>query len=98
LRLLTQQIADGYRPLANLAAWAALDRLMEDDAVGFIADPESLDHIWRLLSATNQPSPKTWMDAYLAAFAISGSLRLVTLDRDFQKFVPHGLDLLLLTP
>lgn len=41
-------------------------------------------------------SPKIWMDAYLAAFAIAGGLRMVTLDGDFKAFVPQGLDLVLL--
>jgi predicted nucleic acid-binding protein len=36
------------------------------------------------------------MDAYLAAFAITGGLRMVTLDGDFHQFAPQGLDLLLL--
>jgi hypothetical protein len=37
------------------------------------------------------------MDAYLAAFAICGAMRLVTLDKDFQNFESRGLDLHLLT-
>jgi len=37
-----------------------------------------------------------WMDAYLAAFAVETGMRLVTFDRGFQKFVPLGLNLLLL--
>lgn len=36
------------------------------------------------------------LDAYLAAFAVAGKLRLVTLDRNFKNFVPQGLDLTLL--
>lgn len=39
---------------------------------------------------------KIWMDAYLAAFAITGRLEFVTLDRDFQAYEPHGLKLRLL--
>ncbi len=38
------------------------------------------------------------MDAYLAAFAVSAGMRLVTFDKDFRKFVPHEPDLLLLVP
>jgi predicted nucleic acid-binding protein len=37
------------------------------------------------------------MDAYLAAFAICGGMRLVTLNKDLKNFEPMGLDLLLLT-
>jgi predicted nucleic acid-binding protein len=36
------------------------------------------------------------MDAYLAAFAITGGLRLVTLDKDFRNYESTGVDLLLL--
>jgi len=36
------------------------------------------------------------MDAYLAAFAISSSTRMVTLDQDFRQFLGAGLDLELL--
>jgi predicted nucleic acid-binding protein len=36
------------------------------------------------------------MDAYLAAFAISGDLQMVTLDQDFTVFESHGLQLHLL--
>jgi len=36
------------------------------------------------------------MDAYLAAFAISGKLRFVTSDKAFRQFEPQGLDLTLL--
>jgi toxin-antitoxin system PIN domain toxin len=98
LRLLTQKIAPDYLPLSNREAWLALDRLMEDDATGFETEPAGLDHVWRQLSSVETPSPKVWMDAYLAAFAISGGMRLVTLDRDFRNFESMGLDLLLLAP
>jgi predicted nucleic acid-binding protein len=37
------------------------------------------------------------MDAYLAACAIRGNLRLVTLDRDFRSWVYKGLKLELLS-
>ena len=97
LRLLTQKIASGYVPLSNRKAWAALDQLMDDDATGFETDPPGVDLVWRQLSETRTVSPKVWMDAYLAAFAITGSMRLVTLDKDFRNFESQGLDLLLLS-
>jgi predicted nucleic acid-binding protein len=37
-------------------------------------------------------TPRNWTDAYLAAFAVSASLRLVSFDADFKKF--PGLDFL----
>ncbi len=36
------------------------------------------------------------MDAYLAAFAITGSIRLITFDQDFRQFLKAGLNLELL--
>ncbi len=96
LRLLTQKIAPDFIPLTNRAAWDALDQLMADDATGFESEPHGLDRVWRQLADGNASSPKLWMDAYLAAFAITGGLRMVTLDKDFRNFEPHGLDLLLL--
>jgi len=96
LRLLTQKIAPDYQPLTNREAWSALDQLMEDDATGFAPEPEGLDRVWRRLAERDSPCPKVWMDAYLAAFAITDGLRLVTLDKDFRNYESDGLDLLLL--
>ena len=39
-------------------------------------------------------SPKLWMDAYLAAFALAGRYRIVTTDAGFRQF--QGIDLLVL--
>ena len=39
-------------------------------------------------------SPKLWMDAYLAAFAIAAKQQLVTTDKAFRQF--KDLDLLVL--
>lgn len=97
LRLLTQKVAPDYAPLTNQQAWTTLDRLMEDDAISFEPEPPGVDAIWRQLSAPPTASPKVWMDAYLAAFAICANLRLVSFDKDFRKFQTAGLDLLLLT-
>lgn len=40
-------------------------------------------------------SPKVVMDAYLAAFAVAGGYRLVTLDRAFVQFKGLEQDVLL---
>jgi predicted nucleic acid-binding protein len=82
--------------LSNEEAWNVFDRLNLDDAVMFEKEPPGLDPVWRKLSALQRASPKRWMDAYLAAYAIAAGMRLVTLDQDFQGFTAAGLDLLLL--
>ena len=61
-----------------------------------VAEPEGLEPHWKALAARDTTSPKVWMDAYLAAFAIAGGHQLVTIDRDFQQF--PGLDCVVLTP
>lgn len=96
LRLLTQKIASGYVPLSNAQAWDIFDRLSLDEAVVSEVEPTGLDTVWRELSALPTASPKRWMDAYLAAYAITAGMRLVTLDKDFRIFTASGLDLLLL--
>lgn len=96
LRLLTQKIATHFTPLTNREAWDIYDRLYQDDALFFAEEPDNLESSWRSLSQLNTPSPKTWMDTYLASFAIASKFRMVSLDHDFQKFQTDGLDLLLL--
>ena len=59
-------------------------------------EPAGTRKLWLEFSDCPTASPKRWMDAYLAAFAISGRLRLVNFDTDFLKYQPHGLDLHLL--
>ena len=47
------------------------------------------------IGSRRRASPKLWMDAYLAAFAIAGDCQLVTTDKAFKQF--KGLNLLLLS-
>ena len=86
--------ADG---LTNRDALIALGALMALPQVGEHEEPPGSFPLWQKLASRDTASPKVWMDAYLAAFAISGHLRLATLDHDFRNFVPHGLDLNLLS-
>ena len=64
--------------------------------VAWREEPPGVFGLWCTLAALDSASPKVWMDAYLAAFAIAGGLRMVTLDQDFKNFVPQGLNLHLL--
>jgi len=88
----------GVAPLSNRDALAALDALQAMSQVAWREEPPGVYGLWRNLAASDSASPKVWMDAWLAAFAIAGALRMVTLDRDFTNFLPHGLDLMLLNP
>jgi toxin-antitoxin system PIN domain toxin len=100
LRLLsTAALAKAYgvEPLTNSDALLTLDNLQALPQVSWQDEMPGVFGLWRTLAGLNSASPKVWMDAYLAAFAIAADLRLVTLDKDFKNFVPHGLDLVLLS-
>ena len=82
--------------MTNRDALAALDALQALPQVHVAEEPPGVFELWRRFADLGIASPKVWMDAYLAAFAVAGGLRLVTLDRGFQNFVPRGLALTLL--
>lgn len=80
---------------SNTQAWGYLDAFLADSRISFMSiEPPGLDPLWRQYSSRATPSPKLWMDAYLAAFARAGRFRFVTFDSAFRQF--EGLDLLVL--
>jgi toxin-antitoxin system PIN domain toxin len=98
LRLLTNSAVlapYGNPPLTNAQAWKAYEAFAADDRIALRVDePTHLESRWKQLAARDTASPKLWMDAYLAAFAITAGLRLVTTDIAFRQFA--GLDHLIL--
>lgn len=79
LRLLTTRtVLAPYRtpPLSNKAAWSVYSRLRADERVTWAPEPDGLEPIWKQLAERPQASPKLWMDAYLAAFAMAGGHQL----------------------
>jgi len=90
LRLLTKSSVlapYGNPPLTNAQAWKAYEAFAADDRVALLIDePPQLESRWKQLAARDTASPKLWMDAYLAAFAITGGLQLVTTDIAFRQF------------
>ena len=92
----TLQAAYRANPISNRAAWSKWEELAGLPQVAFAPEPADLSASWRRFADRATPSPKVWMDAYLAAFAVSATFDLVTLDRDFQAYEPHGLRLRLL--
>lgn len=98
LRLLTNKRRlqpHGLAALSNEQAIAVYRTFFRDSCIKFCPEPRGLESLWLRLAAHGSASPLLWMDAYLAALAISGGLRLVTFDAGFRQFT--GLDLLLLT-
>lgn len=83
--------AYGATSLSNRDALVALDALMGLPQVHALDEPAGTFALWQRIATRDSASPKVWMDAYLAAFAISGGLGLVSLDQDFKNFAVHGL-------
>ncbi len=86
----------GAEGLTSRDALVALDLLLALTRVCEREEPPGTAALWHRLAGRDTASPKVWMDTYLGAFAISGALRLVTLDHDFKTYEPQGLDLVLL--
>ncbi len=97
LRLLTSSaITTQYamRPLTDAQAWDRYQEARSNPRVTLIDEPPNLEPVLQSLVRQSSPSPKLWMDAYLAAIAIAGGHGFVTLDRAFQQFPLLSLDLL----
>jgi toxin-antitoxin system PIN domain toxin len=98
LRLLTHASvlgAYGNPPLTNREAWSAYEAFLADDRIAFQAvEPAGVEPQWKKLAVRGTTSPKLWMDAYLAAFALAGRYSMVTTDVAFRQF--RGLDLVVL--
>ena len=99
LRLATTPVilhAYGAEGFTNQEA-AKLIRILSDlPSVSTLDEPSGLESRWLELARLPSASPKVWMDAYLATFAILYEADFVTLDRDFRNFESHGLKLRLL--
>ncbi len=97
LRLLTTDALFGplgLSALRNTEAWNVQETWLSDGRICFAQEPARLHEHWRHFAAVPSRSPKLWMDAYLAAFAVAGGYRLITTDKAFKQF--KGLNVLLL--
>jgi len=74
------------RPLTAAEAWEIYRTYLTDPQICFLSEPESTEWHFAALTAGTDLSPRLWTDAYLAAFAMAGALRLVSFDSDFARF------------
>jgi toxin-antitoxin system PIN domain toxin len=81
LRLLTAAAVMGDEVMTQPEAWRAYDQWQQDDRVELMNEPSNLEPRFRALTRRSSPATKDWADSYLAAFAASGELTLVTFDR-----------------
>jgi uncharacterized protein len=87
VRLLCQPKVVGEGALQLPAAWAVYQSFRALPMIDLISEPADCDaRIAALLTAQGTLPARLWTDAYLAALANSSGLRLVTFDRDFERF------------
>jgi toxin-antitoxin system PIN domain toxin len=99
LRLLTNSsVMKGFGLLActNHEAWDFYRRLLSSPSVGFANENVNHEMAWYQFSDRSIPSTKLWMDAYLAAFAVTSNLEFITFDGAFLQFA--GLAVTILVP
>lgn len=95
VRLLSQPRIMGAAAMNPARALGAVGRWQALPEVSHRPEAATLDAVFESLVADDLPA-RLVTDAYLAAHAISGGMRLVSFDQDFRRF--GGIDLLLLDP
>jgi len=96
LRLLNIPAVLKTEALPVAQVWTVYDKMKSDERFTFVDEPDDLEASMRALMRGRHFSPKLWQDAYLAAFAISADLALVTFDGGFRQFA--GLRFVVLSP
>jgi len=80
-RLLTTSAVMGDEVSTQQQCWAIYQKWIEGGRAVMQQEPPSIDAAFRARSHAAQSSPKMWTDAYLAAFAETAGLSLVTFDK-----------------
>ena len=89
LRLISQEQVMkrcGLVALTNKEAVDYLAGVYQDPAVSYVEEPPAMRSLWLQLAAAPSASPNVWMDAYLAALAITLGAEMVTFDRGFTNY------------
>ena len=91
LRHLCNPAIMGEDVLNNREAADLVADLTRDRNVKICAEPRKLATTFPALGKSERSERNQWTDAYLAAFAITGSYRLVTFDQGFGHYEKAGL-------
>ncbi len=94
MRLLCNRQVMGSLTFEPEAAWAECEQMLADDAVHFLDEPAGLETNLKPLIKGAKAARDLWTDAYLAAFAKTAGMRLVSFDSGFARF--KDLDYLIL--
>ena len=76
----------GKDVLTLAQAWQVYDELLDDPRVVYSEEPAQIESIQRQITQRQVFSRKVWTDAYLAAFAQSAGLEVVTFNKGFTRF------------
>jgi toxin-antitoxin system PIN domain toxin len=83
-------------PLSTHEAWIIYRQFLSLPIIGWLSEPPGFDDRYCALTCAPGFVHHLWTDAYLAALAMVGNCRLVSLDGDFKRFA--GLNFLHLAP
>jgi len=86
IRLLGNRTIMAEYAVSASVAWSLIEELMGDERMEFAPEPAFVDSVLPKLFRYSVPANKLVGDAYLAAFAIAGQMRLATFDRGFEQF------------
>ena len=86
LRLATNPKVLGNHTVSMVEAWRGFDLMLSDDRIVLVEEPAGIEAIWRSVTNRRSFSTNVWTDAYLAAFAITADLELVTFDKGFTQY------------
>ena len=80
-RLLTSQAILGDETFTLKQCWKLYAEWIQSESAELWIEPAGVEDVFARNTASDERSPKRWNDAYLAAFAETAGLTLVTFDK-----------------
>jgi uncharacterized protein len=90
-RLLTTDAVMSGETLTQRKCWELYAQWMASGRAIERPEPDGVSEAFRARTMASEPAPKAWMDAYLAAFAETAQITLVTFDKALAKKVIGAL-------
>ncbi len=98
LRLLTNRTILRDEAKTQAGAWQIYETLRRSPRVEFLGEPPGFNQQWQNFSSRDTTATQRWSDDYLAAFARTSGLRVVTFDTGFRGYPDLALELLVTPP
>jgi len=84
-RLLTTEAVMGDEALTQRECWSIYAKWMAGGRAVQWLEPAGVGEAFQKRTTVDQPAPKRWADAYLAAFAEAAGMKLTTFDRALAR-------------